>query len=194
MKKGDASARKVACQGFALGCLIFIQLVGARSARAESPRKVEGYELLGTLGYGFLFRDLTTTNDRQVDPFGVTVGADFGYTFPFGLRLGTDAGYAFGRTMDYKRWTGEAITTHASSITWGGSIGYDAVLSSFRLRGAADGGLLLVLDQGKVATWAYCGPKLGLTWQFRGVELGLQSRWMIWTGTVQVGLMAGTRF
>ena len=194
MKKGDASARKVACQGFALGCLVFIQLVGARSARAESPRKVEGYELLGTLGYGILFRDLTTTNDRQVNPFGVTVGADFGYTFPFGLRLGTDAGYAFGRTMDYKRWTGEEITTHASSFAWGGSIGYDLVLSSFRLRGAADGGLLLVLDQGKVAPWGYVGPKIGVTWQYRSVELGLQSRWMVWTGTVQLGLMAGTRF
>jgi len=194
MKKGDASARKVACQGFALGCLIFIQLVGARSARAESPRKVEGYELLGTLGYGILFRDLTTTNDRQVNPFGVTVGADFGYTFPFGLRLGTDAGYAFGRTMDYKRWTGEAITTHASSITWGGSIGYDAVLSSFRLRGAADVGLILWFDEGTVAPWIYFGPKIGLTWQYRGVELGVESRWMMWTGTVQVGLMAGTRF
>ena len=106
MKKWGVSARKVACQGFALGCLIFIQLMGARSARAESPRKVEGNELLGTLGYGFLFRDLTTTNDRQVNPFGVTVGADFGYTFPFGLRLGTDASYAFGSKTEYSRWMG----------------------------------------------------------------------------------------
>jgi hypothetical protein len=194
MKKWGVSARKVACQAFALGCLIFIQLVGARSARAESPRKVEGYELLGTLGYGILFRDLTTTNDRQVNPFGVTVGADFGYTFPFGLRLGTDAGYAFGRTMDYRRWTGEAITTHASSISWGGSIGYDLVLSSFRLRGAADGGFLFVLDQDRVAVWGYVGPKIAVTWQYKSVELGVQSRWMIWAGTIQVGLMAGTRF
>ena len=186
MKKWGVSARKVACQGFALGCLIFIQLVGARSARAESPRKVEGYELLGTLGYGIQF--------WEGSAFGVTVGGDFGYTFPFGLRLGTDAGYAFGRTMDYKRWTGEEITTHASSFAWGGSIGYDLVLSSFRLRGAADGGLLLVLDQGKVAPWGYVGPKIGMTWQYRSVELGLQSRWMVWTGTVQLGLMAGTRF
>ena len=67
MKKWGVSARKVACQGFALGCLIFIQLVGARSARAESPRKVEGYELLGTLGYGFRISgfDHHETTDRS---------------------------------------------------------------------------------------------------------------------------------
>jgi len=203
MKKWGVSARKVACQGFALGCLIFIQLVGARSARAESPRKVEGFELLGTLGYGFLFRDLTTTNDRQVNPFGVTVGGDFGYTFPFGLRLGTDAGYAFGRTMDYKRWTGEAITTHASSITWGGSIGYDAVLSSFRLRGAADLGMFLYDGQGGYIPGAsyYIGPKVALIWQYRAFELGLQSKYWVTSadgegnnGVVQVALMSGARF
>ena len=194
MKKWGVSARKVVCQGFALGCLIFIQLVGARSARAESPRKVEGYELLGTLGYGYGFWKHSGNNDREVDPFGVTVGGDFGYTFPFGLRLGTDAGYAFGRTEEYTNWMGEAVKTHASTLTWGGSIGYDLLLSSFRLRGAADGGLLLVLDQGHVAPWGYVGPKIGVTWQYRSVELGVQSRWMMWTGTVQVGLMAGTRF
>jgi len=135
MKKGNVSARKVACQGFALGCFVFIQLVGARGAGAESPRKVEGYELLGTLGYGIQFWDS--------DAFGVTVGADFGYTFPFGLRLGTDAGYAFGRTVESTNWKGEVSKTHPSSLTWGGSIGYDLLLSSFRLRGTADVGLLL---------------------------------------------------
>jgi len=186
MKKWGVSARKVVCQGFALGCLIFIQLVGARSARAESPRKVEGYELLGTLGYGIQF--------WEGSAFGVTVGGDFGYTFPFGLRLGTDAGYAFGRTEEYTNWMGEAVKTHASTLTWGGSIGYDLLLSSFRLRGAADVGLILWFDEGTVAPWIYFGPKIGLTWQYRGVELGVESRWMMWTGTVQVGLMAGTRF
>ncbi|MEI9941692.1 MAG: hypothetical protein WDO69_31135 [Pseudomonadota bacterium] len=169
--------------------------MGARSARAESPRKVEGFELLGTLGYGIFFWDSTSNdNDRKVNPFGVTVGGDFGYTFPFGLRLGTDANYAFGRRKEYTRWTGEVVTTHASSITWGGSIGYDVSLSSFRFRGAADVGLILVLDEGSVSPWMYFGPKIALTWQYGGVELGVQSRWMMWTGALQVGLMGGTRF
>ena len=194
MKKWGPSARKVASQGFALSVLIFIQLVGARSARAESPRKVEGYELLGTLGYGFQFWDSISIDDRKVDPFGVTVGGDFGYTFPFGLRLGTDLGYAFGRRLEYTHWTGEEIKTHASSLTWAGSIGYDLVLSSVRLRGAADIGLIVLIDDGNVAPWMFFGPKLAAIWQYRGVELGVESRWMMWVGAIQVGLVAGKRF
>jgi len=194
MKKWGVSARKVACQGFALGCLIFIQLVGARSARAESPRKVQGYELLGTLGYGYGFWKYSGNNDREVDPFGVTVGGDFGYTFPFGLRLGTDVGYAFGVKHQYTHWTGEVITTHASSITWGASIGYDLLLSKVTLRGAADVGLILLLDEGTVSPWMYFGPKVGLTWDFHGVELGVQGKWMMLVGAVQAGVMAGKRF
>ena len=62
------------------------------------------------------------------------------------------------------------------------------------MRGAADVEHILLLDDGTVAPWMYFGPKIGLTWQYRGVELGVESRWMMWTGTVQVGLMAGTRF
>jgi len=188
------SARKVACQAsLVLGCFVFVQLVGARDARAESSEKVEGFELLGTLGYGIGFRNLSWAN-QEFDPYGLTVGLDFGYTWPFGLRIGTDAGYGFGRTIEQTRRTGEPVTTHASSITWGGSVGYDLLLSSFRLRGAADVGLLLLLDEGSVAPWLYFGPKIALLWQYRGVELGVESRWMMWTGAVQVGLMGGTRF
>ena len=194
MKKTDVSARKVACQAvLVLGCFVFVQLVGARDARAESSGKVEGFELLGTLGYGIAFRNLTWSN-KEFDPYGVTVGGDFGYTWPFGLRLGTDASYAFGHRLEQTRLNGEVFTTHASSITWGGSIGYDLLLSSCRLRGAADVGLLLLLDEGSAAPWLYFGPKIALAWQYRGVELGLESRWMMWTGAVQVGLMGGTRF
>ena len=194
MRKADVSARNVARQAvFVLACFVFIQLLGARDARAESGGKVEGFELLGTLGYGIAFRNLTWSN-KEFDPYGVTVGGDFGYTWPFGLRLGTDAGYAFGHRLEQRRLNGEVFTTHASSMTWGGSVGYDLLLSSFRLRGAADVGLLLLLDEGSAAPWIYFGPKIALGWQYRGVELGLQSRWMMWTGAVQVGLMGGTRF
>src|SRR5262245_43333286 len=91
MKERCVPARKVACQAaFALGCFVFVQLVGARSARAEGPRKVEGFEVLGTLGYGVAVGDL------EFDPYGVMVGLDLGYTFRFGLRIGTDASYGFG--------------------------------------------------------------------------------------------------
>ncbi|HET7539612.1 MAG TPA: hypothetical protein VFK05_07065 [Polyangiaceae bacterium] len=195
MKKGDVSACKLACRAvFALGCFVCIQLVGARDARAESPKKVEGFELLGSLGYGVAVRDLSW-NDREIDPFGVTVGADFGYTFPFGLRLGTDVGYAFGRRHEYTKWTGEAITTDASSFVWGGSVGYDLMLSSsLRLRGAADGGLLVFFDEGG-APGVFFGPKVALIWQYRAFEFGLQARYMmILPAALHVGLMGGARF
>jgi hypothetical protein len=197
MKRWGVTARKVACQGFALGCLIFIQLVGARSARAESPAKVEGSELLGMAGYGLsLWNSIPddSSDDKQIDPFGVTLGADFGHTFPFGLRLGTDVSYAFGRTIETTRWTGEVVSRHASSFAWGGSIGYDVLLSSFRLRAAAEIALLLLIEDGDVGPWMYFGPRLGGTWQYHSFELGVQSRWMIWAGGVQVGLLVGKRF
>src|SRR4051794_22525833 len=126
MKSWGVSARKVACHALALGCLVFMQLAGARSARADSPRKVEGYELLGSLGYGIGLWGSTG---------GVIVGADFGYTFPVGLRLGTDAGFALSHSK-YTKWNGEVVASADPSITWGGSIGYDLLLSSVRLRGA----------------------------------------------------------
>jgi hypothetical protein len=194
MKKRAVSARKVACQAvFALGCFVFIQLAGVRDARAESPRKVEGFEVLGTLGYGVAVGDL------EFDPYGVMVGLDLGYTFPFGLRIGTDASYGFGHRSEQTLSTGRVVTTDASGFIWGGSVGYDLLLSSFRLRGAVDSGLVFFKNEGGVTPGAayYIGPSLALIWQYRAFELGLQSRYLVTpdgTGVVQVGLMSGARF
>jgi hypothetical protein len=179
MKKRNVSARKVACQGFALGAFVFTQLVEARDALAESPRKVEGFELLGSLGYAITVRDWSF-NDKKIDPFGVLVGLDFGYTFPFGLRLGSDAVYGFGRTIESTDWRGEVSTTDSSSFAWSASVGYDLMLSSsFRLRGAADAGLLVLFyeSEDEAGVGMNLGPKLALIWQSRAFELGLQSRW-----------------
>ena len=184
---------------FALGCFVFIQLVGARDARAGSPRKVEGFEVLGTLGYGIAVPDVVYAN-KQFDPFGVTVGLDLGYTLAFGLRLGADASHGFGRTIEQTRMSGEVVTTHASSTTFGGSVGYDLLLSSFRLRGAADTGFLVWYDVAGSAAF-YIGPKIALIWQYRAFELGLQSKYWVTSadgegnsGVVQVALMSGARF
>lgn len=196
MKKGDVPARKVACRAvFALGCFVSVQLMGARDARAESPRKVEGFELVGSLGYTIASRDWTL-NEQKIDPFGVLVGLDFGYTFPFGLRLGTDAVYGIGRTIESTNWKGEVSTTHSSSFTWGASVGYDVMLpSSFRLRGAADAGLLVFFAEGEAGVGVYVGPKVALIWQYHAFELGLQGRWLVlYPGALQVGLMGGARF
>ncbi|HEY0464176.1 MAG TPA: hypothetical protein VGC79_08210, partial [Polyangiaceae bacterium] len=169
----------------------------ARAARAESPRTVDGFELVGSLGYTIADRDLTH-NDKKIDPFGVLLGLDFGYTFPFGLRLGTDASYGFGRTIESTNWKGEVSTTDTSSFAWGASVGYDLMLSSsFRLRGAADAGLLVFFykDEGEAGVGMYVGPKVALIWQSRAFEVGLQSRWlMFYPGSLQAGLMGGARF
>jgi hypothetical protein len=194
MKKVDVSARKVACRtGFALGCFVFIQLVGARDARAESPRKVEGFEVLGTLGYG------VAVGDMELEPYGVMVGLELGYTLPFGLRIGADLNYGFGGRTEQTLSTGRVVVTDASSTTLGGSVGYDLLLSSFRLRGAVDSGLIFFNFEGAAepgASW-YIGPKVALIWQYRAFELGLQSKYWVTldrTGVVQAGLMSGARF
>ena len=204
MKTEDASARKVACQAvFALGCVVLLQLVGVRGARAESPKKVDGFEVVGTLGYGVAVGDLTW-GAREFAPYGVTMGLDVGYTFPFGLRIGTDASYGFGRRIEETLSTGEVVATSASSFNWGGSVGYDLLLSSFRLRIAADAGVVLYYVEGGVVEASaapggayYIGPKVALIWQYRAFELGLQSKYWVTTtgaGSVQAGLMGGARF
>jgi hypothetical protein len=198
MKNGKGCVRNATHPAaFALGCFVFLQLVGVRSARAESPRKVEGFEVLGTLGYGFAVGAPNSWN--KADPFGVMVGLDLGYTLPFGLRIGTDLTYGFGRTSESTNWMGEVITTHASSLTWGGSLGYDLLLSAFRLRGAVDSGATLYYGEGG-ANWAgsyYIGPRIALIWQYRAFELGLQSKYWVMPagfGAAQVGLLSGARF
>jgi len=205
MKKGNVSARKVTCRAvFALGCFVFIQLVGARGARAESPRKVAGFEALGTLGYAF--GDVAWWGGKEVTPYGVTLGLDLGYTLPFGLRIGAQIGHGFGRSLEETSSTGEVVVTDVSSTAWGGSVGYDLLLSSFRLRGAVDAGLITYYHdyhQGVLPPGAsyYIGPELALIWQYRVFELGLQSKYWVTSadgegnnGVVQVALMSGARF
>jgi len=194
MKKGNVSARKVACRAvFAVGCFVFIQLVGLRGARAESPRKVAGFELLGMLGYGAVIGESTH------HPFGATVGVDFGYTWPVGLRIGTDASYGFGRREEYTRWNGEVDSTHYSSLTFGISVGYDVLLSSsLKLRAAGDAGGLALFnrDEGDLdGGWFYLGPRVALIWNYRAFEFGLQSKYLFTSpNCLQVGLIGGTRF
>ncbi|MEI9941693.1 MAG: hypothetical protein WDO69_31140 [Pseudomonadota bacterium] len=198
MKKGNVSARKVACRAvFALGCFVFIQLVGERGARAESPRKVAGFEALGALGYG-----VSVGAGDKYEPYGVMVGLDLGYTLPFGLRIGVDASHGFGRRIEQTSSTGEVVTTEAGSSACGGSVGYDHLLwSSFRLRGAIDTGLIgfwTSTDRGPFPGLAwYYGPKVALIWQYSVFELGLQSKYWVTTadhGVFQVGLVSGVRF
>jgi hypothetical protein len=159
MKKVDVSARKVACRAaLALGCFVSIQFVAARDARAESPRKVQGFEVLGALGYGV---SVGGEARDEYEPYGVMVGLDLGYTLPFGLRIGAEASRGFGRRIEQTLSTGEVVTTEAASIAFSGSVGYDHLLwSSFRLRGAVDAGL------SGFSTSTDRGPLPGLAWYY----------------------------
>jgi len=205
MKKGDVSARKISCRAvFALGCFVFIQLAGARAARAESLRKVAGFEALGTLGYAV--GDVAWWGGKVVAPYGVTVGLDLGYTLPFGLRIGAQIGHGFGRKLEETSSTGEVVVTDVSSTAWGGAVGYDLLLSSFRLRGAVDAGLITYYHdyhEGVLPPGAayYIGPEVALIWQYGTFELGLQSKYWVTSddgvgnaGVFQVALMSGARF
>lgn len=207
MKKGNPSACNVACRAvFAVACFAFIQLVGVRGAQADSARKVEGFEVLGTLGYGGS-GDLDY-NGKKFEPYGVTLGLDLGYTLPFGLRIGADASYGFGHKVEQTSSTGEAEATDATNAAVDGSLGYDLLLSSFRLRGAVDMGLALYRIEGgrfesahvPGATY-YIGPKVALIWQYRTFELGLQTKYWLTSadgpdnsGVFHVNVVSGVRF
>jgi len=203
MKDGAVSLRKTTCRiVLALGCFAFVQLLGVRRARAESPRKVEGFEILGTLGYGVAVGDLTW-DDEEIAPYGVMVGLELGYTLPFGLRIGADAIYGFGRSLEERRpMGGVVVETDVSSAGFGGSLGYDLLVPLFRLRGAVDAGLLTYHGAGvfRGASW-YIGPEVALIWQYRALELGLQSKYWLTSAdgpgnnaVVQVGIVGGARF
>jgi len=207
MNNGDSPARKGACRTvFALGCFVFIQLVGARRARAESAKNVEGFEVLGTLGYGASSEPYYDT--KEFEPYRVMLGLDLGYTLRFGLRIGADVDYGFGHKVEQTSSTGEEEVTDASSLALGGSLGYDLLLSSFRLRGAVDMGVIRYwLDSGRFERGSvpgasiYIGPKVALIWRYRDLELGFQTKYWATSAdgpghmsVVQVGLMGGVRF
>src|SRR6478736_2242740 len=199
MKKSNVSVRKVSCRAvFALGCFVFIQLVGARDARAESPRKVAGFEVLGTLGYGATVGDVTWWDNQELAPYGVMLGFGLGYTLPFGLRIGADFNYGFGRKVEQTSSTGEVVVTDVSSTGYGGSLGYELLLPLFRLRGAVDSGFLVYRGEATRQAGAafYIGPELALIWQYRALELGLQSKYWVTSaehGLFQAGLIRGAR-
>ncbi|HET7541442.1 MAG TPA: hypothetical protein VFK05_16315 [Polyangiaceae bacterium] len=191
MKKPSVAARKVACRAvFALGCFVCAQLVGVRGAQADSARKVQGFDVLGTVGYGIR------------GPYATTFGLDLGYTLPFGFRFGADTSYGFGRTLEEKNSRGETVETiYHASFTFGGSLGWDFLLPSFRLRADLATGLSWYsydshnFEGAAPGVRQYLGPRLVLLWQYHNFEFGLQTKyWVMEHDLFYVGLMGGVRF
>lgn len=186
-----------------LGCFLLVQGLRAEDAQAAAKVKVDGFDLLGSVGYGFAFGEvkLDYAEPVEVNPYGVLVGADFGYTWRSGFRIGASASYGFGKAIEQTRRAPGSeleyqITTDTSGITAGPSLGYDLLLSSFRLRGTVEGGLHLWYDGGdSAAKSVYVAPGVALIWQHSAFELGLGSKYLFAAPHgLQFTLMSGARF
>lgn len=181
---------------------VLISSLTTRVAHAEDAPRTAGFEILGSVGYGFAFGEvkLNYAQPVEVNPYALLVGADVGYTWRSGLRLGATASYGFGETIEQTRRlpgsdTEYEITTDASGITAGASVGYDLLLSSFRLRGSVEGGLILWYDNGDSLPSAYVAPALGVIWQHQAFQLGLGAKYLFAPpNSLQFALMSGVRF
>src|SRR6188768_1598372 len=91
---------------FGAGCAVVVQVAGTTRASAAEPAKLEGFDVLGNVGYGIAldsYVDYALIEDTDADPLGFLVGLDFGYTWRFGLRLGATATHGFGREFEETR-------------------------------------------------------------------------------------------
>jgi hypothetical protein len=151
---------------------------------------VQGLDVLATVGYGIS------------GPYGATFGLDLGYTLPFGLRLGADSSFGFGRTLEEKNARGETVETiYHGSFGFGGSLGWDFLLPSFRLRADLATGIDWYsyeshnFEGATPGVRQYWGPRVALLWQYRYFEFGLQTKyWLMEHNLFYVGLMGGVRF
>jgi hypothetical protein len=162
-----------------IGCFLCVQGLGAGEARAAGKAKVEGFELLGGVGYGLALEepDRKYGQPPNRNPYGVLLGIDGGYSWRSGLRLGFVAQCGSGEYA-------------CSNLLGGASVGYDILFSSFRFRSSLEGGFWYAY-----APWLYIAPAIALIWQHGSFELGLGSKYLVAPiNGVQLMLMSGTRF
>jgi hypothetical protein len=162
-----------------VGCSLFVGL-GAEEARAANSLKVEGFDLLGSVGLGFSSAEPSDGRYLSADEKNsyILLGVKGGYTWPSGLRLGVDAQCGFNVLI-------------CATLTAGPSVGYDLVFSSFRFRGALDAGVWFAYGPAK----PYAAPELAFIWQHGGFELGVGPRYVFAPiGSFQLLLVTGGRF
>lgn len=180
-----------------LGCFLCVQGLGAREARAADKVKVEGFELLGSVGYGAA---VTEIGEDEQNPFGAFIGADFGYTWRFGFRLGLELTYGFAREVTRKSLLPNGIDVNEKVRTASGavSVGYDVVLSQFRLRGSLDLGAMPVFAAGTATAVVLVAPGVAAFWQHGAFQVGLAPKFIVQTNSdtpgVTAQLKAGARF
>jgi hypothetical protein len=169
--------------GLFLGCAALVEVTGVSQARAESSTKVEGFELLGGVGYSLAVEEGERRFGEPIDPANfVFLRGDFGYTFRFNLRLGATLGFG--------------LEEGAVLTPLGASVGYDWLLGSFRLRPFFEGGFLFYWAGGDdILPSPYAGPGAALLWQHRAFEIGPSAKFMFaGPRRVELALMAGARF
>ncbi len=187
-------------RAFAVLVCAALTLLGARSAKAETPKRA-GFDLLGVVGYGVAISGIA---DNDPNEFGPLVGADFGYTWRSGFRLGVEVTYGF--PHEYKRASGalpgvEPVPLKVWTGSAAGSLGYDLLLgaSPLRLRGALDlGATGIFLNVGSVAA-ILIAPNVAMLWQHGAFEAGLCAKFMtVFNSGAESGLVgelkAGARF
>jgi hypothetical protein len=130
----------------------------------------------------------------QLEPYGATFGVEVAYVFAMGLRLAAYFDYGLGGSVrqDQQPLVGDAfeLTTQASSVNAGASVGYDLWLHFLILRYTLNLGLTsLNWDLGEVPRGSlirysgeatqgtklgfYVGPGLALLWPIGRFECGL---------------------
>lgn len=176
-----------------LGCLGLVELGEIREAHAESRPRVDGFELLGSLGYAAAVSEI---GEDEQNPLGAFIGADFGYTWRFGFRLGMELTYGFAHEQTRKALVPvtEEVRTASAAI----SVGYDLVLSQFRLRGSLDMGAMPVFFGGSATAIILVAPGVGAFWEHGAFQVGVASKFIVQTNSdtsgISAELKAGARF
>jgi hypothetical protein len=193
------SRRLPARVAFALGLLVASvasaeTTTAAHVATADAPtplKSLAGFELLASVGFG---AHTNKVLGLQLEPYAATFGAEVGYVFAMGLRLAAYFDYGLGGSVRQQQQplVGNAfeLTTQASSLNGGASVGYDLWLHFLILRYTLNLGLTsLNWDLGEVprgtlirysgeATHGtklgfYVAPGLALLWPIGRFECGL---------------------
>jgi hypothetical protein len=150
------------------------------AALEAQPARRAGLEILATGGFGESTADI---RNLEMQPYGASLGLDFGYVFRPGFRLGANVAYGFGRTVHQRhegfRGDDFDVDADSSSVSFALALGYDVPLSMFVLRyGLGFGATFMRYDLGDIpaeSVWsgvsansptsgAFVAPGIALLW------------------------------
>ena len=125
--------------------------VAAATASAETPATAERGQVGAALKYGIYMGD---TGESDLNPYGIGLGVNGGYTLGFGLFVGGQFDYYFGGSEETE-FAGSTLEFNAKVFDFMGQVGYDIGLSpDFVLRPQA--GVGLASFGGKICAGGRC--------------------------------------